>query len=69
MMNVKLVARPLITLDKERKVKPVERDGVVYLMITKCRFIGRGKTLDEAIENANLNTFYTGYRVYVVGGK
>lgn len=62
-MNTKLIAKPLITLDKVRKVSPVERDGKIYLHITKCKYVGSGKTLQEAIDDANLRTFSTGYRV------
>jgi len=59
----KLVARPLIKLEKPRRVTPLVHDGIVYLMLTKKRFIGKGSTLEAAIENANLSTFYTGYMV------
>ena len=59
----KLIAKPLITLDKVRKVTPVERDGKIYLHITKCKYIGSGKDLAAAIDDANLRTFSTGYRV------
>lgn len=61
--TTKLIAKPLITLDKVRKVTPKEVDGKVYLMITPKRYIGSGKTLDEAIDDANIRTFSTGYRV------
>ena len=61
----KLIAKPLITLDKVRKVTPVERDGKIYLHITKCKYIGSGKDLASAIDDANLRTFSTGYRVEV----
>ena len=58
-----LIAKPLLTLDKARKVTPITRGGIVYLHITKCRYIGYGATLDKAIADANLRTFSTGYRV------
>ena len=65
-MKTTLIARPLIVLDKIRNVTPVERDGKIYLHITKCKYLGSGKTLKEAIDDANLRTFATGYMV--VGG-
>lgn len=59
-----LIAKPLITLDKQRKVTIKNgADGYVYLMITPKRYIGRGKGINEAIDDANLRTFSTGYRV------
>ena len=63
MNNNKLIAKPLITLDKVRKVNPVEREGKIYLHITPKRYLGSGKTLEEAINDANWRTFSTGYRV------
>ena len=65
-MKTTLIARPLIVLDKIRNVTPVERDGKIYLHITKCKYLVSGKTLAEAIDDANLRTFATGYMV--VGG-
>lgn len=59
-----LIAKPLITLDKARKVTVKNGpDGLVYLMITPKRYIGKGAGLNEAIDDANLRTFCTGYRV------
>lgn len=58
-----LIAKPLITLDKTRAVKPVERDGKIYLHITPKTYLGSGNTLEQAIDDANIRTFYTGYRV------
>lgn len=66
-MSIKLIAKPLITLDKERRVSPVERGGAVYLHITPKRYLGSGATLEEAIMDANARTFSTGYRVYREG--
>lgn len=62
-----LEARPLFTIDKPRKVTPVERNGRVFLHITKTRFIGSGETLEGALLDANLRTFTTGYRVVTKG--
>lgn len=59
-----LIAKPLIKLDKERKITIKNgADGLVYLMITPKRYIGRGAGIDEAVSDANLRTFSTGYRV------
>ena len=59
-----LIAKPLITLDKQRKITIKNGDdGLVYLMITPKRYIGRGVGINEAIDDANLRTFSTGYRV------
>ena len=63
MNNNKLIAKPLITLDKVRKVTPIEREGKIYLHITPKKYLGSGKTLEEAILDANWRTFSTGYRV------
>lgn len=63
MKDIKLIAKPLITLDKERKITVKEHNGTIYLLITPKRYIGKGKTLEDAIDNANIQTFYTGYRV------
>ena len=60
---MRLQAKPLITLNKVRKITIKEADNKVYLMITPKRYIGMGSTLDEAIEYANCRTFMTGYRV------
>lgn len=65
--TIKLIAKPLYTFDKARKVCPVGRNGKIYLHITKCKYIGFGDTLENAIDDANLRTFSTGYRVEVVG--
>ena len=59
---MRIVARPLLTIDKERKVTPVERGGRIYLHITKTRYIGSGETIEDAIGDANARTFNTGYR-------
>lgn len=59
----KLIAKPLITLDKERKITVKEIDGITYLFITPKRYIGRGETVEDAIKDANWRTFNTGYRV------
>lgn len=64
-MNIK--AQPLLTLDKARKVTPVEKDGKIYLHITPKRYIGYGTTLEQAIKDANFRTFSTGYRAVVEG--
>ena len=61
--NNKLIAKPLIVLDKVRNVKPVERDGKIYLHITPKKYLGSGKTVEEAILDANARTFATGYLV------
>ena len=59
-----LIAKPLIKLDKERKITVKNgADGLVYLMITPKRYIGRGAGINEAISDANMRTFSTGYRV------
>lgn len=59
-----LIAKPLIKLDKQRKITIKNGDdGLVYLMITPKRYIGRGAGINEAVEDANLRTFSTGYRV------
>lgn len=58
-----LIAKPLITLDKERKITPETRDGKVYLHITKRKYLGYGDTLEDAISDANARTFMTGYIV------
>lgn len=63
MNNIKLIAKPLITLDKERKVTPKEVNGKIYLMVTPKRYIGSGATLAAAIDDANFRTFSTGYWV------
>lgn len=63
MQSIKLIAKPLITLDKVRKVTPREQAGTIYLLITPKRYIGKGATLEEAISDANARTFSTGYRV------
>lgn len=60
---MKLIAKPLLTIDKERKITEKEQGGKVYLMITPKRYIGVGDTLERAITDANLRTFSTGYRV------
>lgn len=62
-MKVTLIAKPLITLEKERKITVKEQDGKVYLMITPKRFIGCGETIHDAVFDANMRTFATGYRV------
>lgn len=62
---MKLIAKPLLTIDKERNIKVKEQDGKTYLLITPKRFIGVGKDLESAIRNANAMTFNTGYRVEV----
>lgn len=59
-----LIAKPLIKLDKERKITIKNgADGKVYLMITPKRYIGSGIGINEAIDDANMRTFATGYRV------
>lgn len=60
---VQLTAVPLSTLDKPKNINPVERDGKVYLHITKNKYVGVGKTIDDAISDANARTFFTGYGV------
>lgn len=62
---MKLIAKPLLTIDKERKITTKEVGGKVYLMITPKRFIGVGRDLASAISNANAMTFNTGYQVEV----
>lgn len=62
---MKIVAKPLLTIDKERKITPVERGGRIYLHITKTRFIGSGATIEDAISDANARTFNTGYRAVI----
>lgn len=59
-----LIAKPLIKLEKERRIT-IENgaDGLVYLMITPKRYIGRGAGINEAVSDANMRTFSTGYRV------
>ena len=59
-----LIEKPLITLEKTRKLTIKNgADGLVYLMITPKRYVGRGAGINEAIDDANLRTFSTGYRV------
>ena len=59
-----LIAKPLIKLEKERKITIKNgADGLVYLMITPKRYIGRGAGINEAISDANMRTFSTGYKV------
>ena len=60
---MQLIAKPLIKLDKQRKITVKEMSGKVYLMITPKRYIGSGATIKEAVDDANLRTFSTGYRV------
>ena len=60
---MQLIAKPLIKLDKQRKITVKEMSGKVYLMITPKRYIGSGATIKEAVDDANLRTFCTGYRV------
>lgn len=60
---MQLIAKPLITLEKERKINVKEINGKVYLMLTPKKFIGSGETVEQAIEDANWRTFMTGYRV------
>lgn len=62
---MKLIAKPLITLDKTRKITPKSAGGKIYLMITAKRYIGVGATLADAVSDANARTFATGYRVEV----
>lgn len=69
MTKFTLIAKPLLTIDKVRNVTPVERDGKIYLHITKCKYLGSGKTLEDAITDANLRTFATGYLVSRGEGK
>lgn len=56
-----IIAKPLIKLNKERKITPKENNGKIFLMITPKRYIGSGKTLEEAIQDANLRCWSTGY--------
>jgi len=63
---MKPLAKPLLTIDKERKITGKEQDGKTYLLITPKRYIGVGKDLTSAISDANAMTFNTGYRVEVV---
>ena len=59
-----LIAKPLCNLDKVRKITIKNgADGLVYLMITPRRYIGRGAGINEAVSDANMRTFSTGYRV------
>ena len=58
-----LIAKPLIKLDKTRKVSVREIEGKTYLFITPKRYIGVGEDLQSAISDANWRTFSTGYRV------
>lgn len=59
----KLIAKPLFKFDKERKITVKENEGKIYLMLTPKRYLGVGDNLEKAINNANLNTFSTGYRI------
>ena len=59
-----LIAKPLVKLDKEHNITIKNGDdGLVYLMITPKKYIGRGPGINEAISDANMQTFSTGYRV------
>lgn len=60
---MELIAKPLLTIDKEKKLTEKKQGGKVYLMITPKRYIGVGDTLEQAITDANMRTFSTGYRV------
>lgn len=64
--TIKLIAKPLFSMDKTRKITVKQADGKVFLMITPKRYIGFGKTLENAITDANCRTFSTGYRVEMV---
>lgn len=64
---MKIIAKPLMSIDKPRKITAVERDGKTYLHITPKRYIGYGKDLAAAIADANCRTFATGYRAVVEG--
>lgn len=63
MQSVKLIAKPLLTIDKTRKITVKEQGGLYYLLITPKRYIGKGATIADAISDANARTFSTGYRV------
>lgn len=58
-----LIAKPLLTLNKEKKINVREIEGKFYLFITPKRYIGSGATLEKAITDANCRTFTTGYFV------
>ncbi len=60
---MQLLAKPLLTIDKAKKITVKELNGKIYLMITPKRFIGMGDTLEQAIQYANARTFTTGYRI------
>lgn len=64
-----IIAKPLLDSQLDEPVVAIEEDGYVFLELENGLLLGRGKTIEKAVADANGRCNGTGYGVIVKEGE
>ena len=64
-----IIAKPLLARELDEPVVAIEEDGYIFLELENGLLLGRGKTIEKAIADANDRCNGTGYGLIVKKGE